>query len=282
VYSWCAFLPLQSGSLYLSTWALHLHKISYRLERPELSPRELAWHLTDAEGYFISESSAYRILKANDLVTSPVFEVVSAKDRFDHPTTRVNELWQIDFTQFKVVGWGWYYLCTVLDDYSRYIVAWRLAPTMTSADAQATLDIAVERPGVTRIQVEYRPRLLSDNGSAFIAEPLAKYLREYQIGHVRGAPYHPQTQGKIERYHRSMKSVVKLDTFYFPWELEHAIASFVDYYNHHRYHESLDNLIPADVFFGRREEVLNRRQQIKQQTLMARRQQYLSALFQAV
>ena len=256
--------------------------VQIALERPELSPRELAWHITDREGYFISESSTYRILKANDLVTSPVFEVVSAKDKFDNPTTRVNELWQTDFTQLKVVNWGWYYLCTVLDDYSRYIIAWRLAPTMTSEDAKATLDLAVERTGVTRIKVEHRPRLLSDNGSAFIAEPLAQYLQSKHLTHIRGAPYHPQTQGKIERYHRSMKSVVKLDTFYFPWELEQAIASFVDYYNQQRYHESLDNLTPADVFFGHREEVLNRRQHIKQQTLMARRQVNLSGIFQSV
>jgi putative transposase len=254
--------------------------VTIALQRPELSPRELAWHITDCEGYFISESSTYRILKACDLVTSPVFEVVSAKDRFENPTTRVNQLWQIDFTQLQVVGWGWYYLCTVLDDYSRYIVAWRLSPTMTSEDARATLELAVERTGVTAIKVELRPRLLSDNGSAFIAEPLAKYLASKHMSHIRGAPYDPQTQGKIERYHRSMKSVVKLDNFYFPWELEQAIASFVDYYNQQRYHEALDNLTPADVFFGRREEVLNRRQQIKQQTLAQRRQQNLSIVFQ--
>ena len=256
--------------------------VQIALERPELSPRELAWHITDAEGYFISESSTYRILKANDLVTSPVFEVVSAKDKFAHPTTRVNELWQTDFTQLKVVHWGWYYLCTVLDDYSRYIVAWRLAPTMTSADVKATLDQAVERTGVDHIKIEHRPRLLSDNGSAFVSDELAKYLAKYHLTQVHGAPYHPQTQGKIERYHRSMKSVVKLDTFYFPWELQQAIASFVAYYNQHRYHESLDNLTPSDVFFGHAQEVQTRREYIKQQTLITRRQQYLSSSVQVL
>ncbi len=256
--------------------------VQIALERPELSPRELAWHITDHEGYFISESSVYRILKACGLLTSPAFEIVSAKDKFDQPSTRVNELWQIDFTQLKVVNWGWYYLCTVLDDYSRYIVAWRLAPTMTSDDAKATLDSALAATGIEHIKIELRPRLLSDNGSAFIAEPLAQYLRKYKIQHIRGAPYHPQTQGKIERYHRSMKSIVKLDNFYFPWELEQAIANFVDYYNHHRYHESLDNLTPADVFSGRREEILRQRQAIKQHTLMQRRQIYLSGSLQTV
>lgn len=123
---------------------------------------------------------------------------------------------------------------------------------------------------------------MSDNGSAFIAEPLEKYLQDHHIQHVRGAPYHPQTQGKIERYHRSMKSVVKLENFYFPWELEQAIASFVEYYNHRRYHESLGNITPADVYFGRAQEVHLRREQIKQQTLIARRQQHLASIGQAV
>ena len=100
--------------------------VAIALERPEFTPRELAWHITDAHGLFISESSVYRILKAFDLVTSPAYMVLTAKDRFDQPTRRVNELWQTDFTYFKVVAWGWYYLLTVLDDYSRYIVSWKL------------------------------------------------------------------------------------------------------------------------------------------------------------
>ena len=195
---------------------------------------------------------------------------MSAKDAFDQPTKRVNEMWQTDFTQFKVVDWGWYYLCTVLDDYSRYILAWHLSPTMGSQDVEAALNIAVEKTGVAHIKVKHRPRLLSDNGSAFISEALAQYLKQYQMQHVRGAPYHPQTQGKIERYHRSMKSIVKLDNYYTPTALQHAIASFVDYYNTQRYHESLDNLTPADMYFGRREEVLSRRAQIKQLTLKQR------------
>jgi transposase len=91
------------------------HVVEVALDQPEQSSRELAWSITDHEGYFVSESSVYRILKANDLVTSPAFQVVSASDRFENPTTRVNEMWQTDFTQLKVVGWGWYYLCTVLD-----------------------------------------------------------------------------------------------------------------------------------------------------------------------
>ena len=244
------------------------------LEQPEKSPRELAWHLTDNEEYFISESSVYRILKSYDLVTSPVFQMITAGDRFETPTRRVNEMWQTDFTQFKVISWGWYYLCTILDDYSRYILSWRLSTNMAAGDVEETLQMALDKVEVTRVKVKHRPRLLSDNGPAFVSQALKEYLRRYRLTHIRGAPYHPMTQGKIERYHRSMKNVVKLQTFYFPWELEQTIKEFVVYYNNERYHESLDNLTPADVYFGRAQEVKTKREQIKQATLEMRRQQH--------
>lgn len=254
---------------------VRLQVVDLALERPDQSPRQLAWQFTDVEGYFISESSVYRILRSYDLITSPAFNLVKASDKFEHPTKRVNELWQTDFTQFKVMGWGWYYLCTVLDDFSRYIIAWRLAPTMAATDVQDTLLLALDFTGVEQVNVKYRPRLLSDNGPAFISEALETFLKPYEIDQVHGRPHHPQTQGKIERYHRSMKSIVKLDTYFFPSLLEQAIADFVVYYNYERYHESLDNVTPADVFFGRSEEVLSQREIVKQQTLLERRRMNL-------
>jgi putative transposase len=257
--------------------AVRKHVVDVALERPDQSPRQLAWHITDTEGYFISETSVYRILKSYDLITSPAFDIVKASDTFKNPTKRVNEMWQTDFTQFKVIGWGWYYLCTVLDDYSRYIIAWRLAPTMAATDVQQTLQLALDLTGVEHVQVSHRPRLLSDNGPAFIADALKEYLRPYDIKQIHGRAHHPQTQGKIERYHRSMKSIVKLTTFFFPWELEQAIADFVAYYNYQRYHESLDNVTPAAVYFGRQAEVLTQREVIKQQTLLERRRVNLRA-----
>jgi len=245
------------------------------LEHPELSPRELAWHITDQHEYFISESSVYRLLKQYDLITSPAYILLQAGDKFHTPTRRINELWQTDFTYFKLVGWGWYFLSTVLDDYSRYIISWKLTTTMSADDVKLTLDDAIEQTGVAQVMVKHRPRLLSDNGPCYLSKELREYLDEQKIEHTRGAPYHPQTQGKIERYHRSMKNVVKLENYYYPWELEKAIRQFVDYYNHQRYHESLDNVTPADMFYGRYEEIMGRRQLIKQQTLQRRKEENL-------
>jgi len=247
------------------------------LEQPELSPRELSWHIVDTQDYFISESSVYRILKSFDLVTSPAFTLISASDKFKHPTKRVNELWQTDFTQFKVVGWGWYYLSTVLDDYSRYIIAWKLTTGMAATDVQDTLNLALAATGVTQVQVRHRPRLLSDNGPAYVSEQLASFLKQYDITHIHGKPFHPQTQGKIERYHRSLKSLLCLENFYFPWQLEQTIAAFIDHYNNHRYHEALDNVTPADMYFGRSTQILDHRAALKRRTLALRRAQYLLA-----
>ena len=245
--------------------------VDLALAEPEKSPREIAWQFTDHQGYYISESSVYRILKERNLIRRVVYQMVSASDKFENPTKRVNEMWQIDFTYFKITGWGWYYLCTVLDDYSRYILAWRLAPTMTAADAQATLDQAIAKTGLTHIKVRYRPRLLSDNGPSFLADDFKTYLKRYHVKHIRSAPYHPMTQGKIERYHRSMKNVVKLDNYFFPWHLQKAIGGYNRYYNEERYHESLGNVTPADVYYGRAKEIQSRREQIKQKTMRERR-----------
>jgi transposase InsO family protein len=247
------------------------------LERTDLSPRELACRYTDERRYFVSESSVYRILKAADLITSPAYVLMSASDVFQHPTRRVHEMWQTDFTYFRIVHWGWYYLSTVLDDFSRYIIAWKLSSTMGSSDVTETLDRALAVTGVDPIRVKHRPRLLSDNGPAYVSSELREYLGDRGMAHTRGAPYPPQTQGKIERYHRSMKNVVKLQHYYFPGDLETAIGDFVAYYNNERYHEALDNVTPADVYFGRQHEVLTKRSKIKRLTMQRRKKDYLAS-----
>ncbi len=250
--------------------------VAIALKHPEMSPRELACYITDKRKYYLSESTVYRILKAHDLVTSPVYTVVTALDTFPHPTRAPNQLWQTDFTYFKVVHWGWYYLCTILDDYSRYILAWRLCSGMATDDVKQTLEDAIRFTGIGNPKVLHRPRLLSDNGPCYISKALGSYLEQEGIGHTRGKPYHPMTQGKIERYHRSMKNILLLENYYSPSELQYHIEIFVHYYNNYRYHEALNNVTPADVYYGRDCEILTRREQIKKKTLLLRRRQNCS------
>ena len=256
--------------------AVRKQVLEMALERTDLAPRELACRYTDEERYFVSESSVYRILKEADLITSPAYVLMSASDTFKNPTTRVHEMWQTDFTYFRIIGWGWYYLSTVLDDFSRYILAWKLSPTMGATDVIETLDQALAITGVDPVRVRHRPRLLSDNGPAYLSGELREYLGERRMTHTRGAPYHPQTQGKIERYHRTMKNVVKLQHYYFPWELEAALRDFVAYYNNERFHESLNNVTPADVYLGRQYAVLTERAKIKRLTMQRRKKESLA------
>ena len=137
-----------------------------------------------------------------------------------------------------------------------------------------TLDMALEASGCANATVATKPRLLSDNGSSYIAGDLAKYIDDKGMEHIRGAPFHPQTQGKIERWHQTMKNRVLLENYYLPGDLERQIGAFVDYYNNQRYHESLSNVTPADVYFGRDKAILRERKRIKKQTIRQRRLQH--------
>ena len=168
----------------------------------------------------MSEASVYRLLKAHDLITSPAFIVVKAADEFKNKTTAPNELWQTDFTYLKVIGWGWFYLSTILDDYSRYVIAWKLCTTMLASDVTDTLELALQASGCNQASVRHRPRLLSDNGSSYIAGELADWLDDKGMDHVRGAPYHPQTQGKIERWHQTLKNRILLENYFLPGDLQ--------------------------------------------------------------
>jgi len=245
--------------------------VDLALEEPDLSPRELAVRFTDSKRYFVSEASVYRLLKAHDLITSPAFVVIKAADEFKDKTTAPNQLWQTDFTYFKVIGWGWLYLSTILDDYSRYIIAWKLCTTMKAGDVTETLELALEASGCDGAEVIHKPRLLSDNGSSYISGDLADWLDDQGMGHVRGAPHHPQTQGKIERWHQTLKNRVLLENYYLPGDLENQIEAFVDYYNNRRYHESIGNVTPADVYFGCDTAIIERRKKIKKRTMQKRR-----------
>ena len=248
--------------------------VKLALEIPELSPRELAVRFSDTERYFVSEASVYRILKAHDLITSPAFIVIKAASEFKDKTTAINQLWQTDFTYLKVIGWGWFYLSTILDDYSRYIIAWKLCTNMKTEDVTDTLELALQASGCDQVHVVHKPRLLSDNGSSYVSGELAEWLGDKGMDHVRGAPYHPQTQGKIERWHQTLKNRILLENYFYPADLQNQIEAFVEHYNHQRYHESIQNLTPADVYFGRGQAILNQRERIKRKTMQTRRLQH--------
>ena len=246
--------------------------VDLALDAPELSPRELATRGTDKESYFVSEASVFRLLKAHDLITSPL-RGDEGGGKFKDKTTAPNQLWQTDFTYLKVIGWGWFYLSTILDDFSRYIIAWKLCTTMKTEDVTNTLELALTASGCDKARVVHKPRLLSDNGPATSPANWQSGSTS-RIWRMFVARQSSSDQGKIERWHQTLKNRILLENYYLPGDLDACIGSFVDYYNHRRYHESLKNLTPADVYFGRGQTILMKRERIKRDTIQNRRLQH--------
>jgi transposase InsO family protein len=239
-------------------------------EYPELSSRQLSVWITDREGFAVSESTVYRILRREGLVKRQEMQLVAAKE-YHTKTTRPHQMWATDASYFRVAGWGYYYLVTVMDDYSRFILAWKLQKDMSANSLIEVVQEAVDATGMTEVPIEDRTRLLSDNGAGYVSRAFRDYLHLVGIGHILAAPYHPQTNGKVERYQQSLKREVNQLPYELPSQLERAIADFVDYYNHRRYHKALGNVTPADVLYGRRVEILQRRKEVQIQTINRRR-----------
>jgi putative transposase len=239
-------------------------------EFPDLSSRQLSAWITDNEGFAVSEATVYRILRREGLVKRQEIEPMAAKE-YHTKTTRPHQMWATDASYFKVAGWGYYYLITVMDDYSRFILAWDLKKDMSANSLIGVVQEAVDATGMTGVPIENRTRLLSDNGAGYISRAFRDYLRLVGIHHILAAPFHPQTNGKVERYQQSLKRVVNQLPYELPSQLEKAIADFVDYYNHRRYHKALGNVTPTDVLYGRREQILKRREEVRIKTLQKRR-----------
>ena len=158
-----------------------------------------------------------------------------------------------------------------MDDYSRFILAWELKSNMAADSLIDVVQKAVDATGMTDVPVEDRTMLLSDNGAGYISRQFGEYLGLVGIRHILASPYHPQTNGKIERYHRTLKGELSLMPYEMPGELEEAIRAFIDYYNYQRYHEGLGDVTPYDVYTGRHIEIMKKRKEAKNRTLQARR-----------
>jgi putative transposase len=238
---------------------------------PELSARQLALKLADSEGWYVSESTVFRILKREGLIKPAEIIGFKAGKEYHRKTKRPNELWATDCAHLKVIDWGWYYLVTVMDDYSRFILAWELKSNMAATSLIDVVQKAVDFTGMTDVSVKDRTVLLSDNGAGYLSWQFGEYLRLVGMRHILASPYHPQTNGKIERYHRTIKGEIKLVPYEMPSELTGAIKAFIEYYNYRRYHEGLGDVTPYDVYTGRHPETIQRRKEAKGRTLQARK-----------
>ncbi len=239
---------------------------------PELSSRLLAVKITDEEEFSISESTVYRILKENNLIAPrPLAEMPAAKE-WRHKTTKPDEIWQSDATNIFIVGWGYYKLIPVEDDYSRKIIGYDVRPDETAFSFSDVVEIAIEnaRREGHLIEKGNMPHLYTDNGPGFTSIIMDNYLATRGIKHIFGTPYHPQGRGKIERFNRRIKDKLCLVVYCSPDELRRAVDEAIPAYNATP-HESLDNVSPNDVYAGRKEEILLRRKEKKQLTLERRK-----------
>ncbi len=250
--------------------------LAYADEYTDLSSRELACKLTDEAGFSVSESTVYRVLKRHHLIAPAPVVSVKAGPEFTHKTRRGHELWQTDLTYFFIPGWGWYYVGGLLDDYSRYLINYRVVRDMTGPTLTDLVQEAVEITGMADVPVEHKTALLSDNGSGYISKPFNEYLEQQAIKHIFAAPLHPQTCGKFERLNRTAKARIQVVIYTSPGELEAAVADFQQWYNYERYHQALGNLRPADVYNGLERAIRSRRKRLKERTLAARRQYNLT------
>jgi putative transposase len=239
---------------------------------PELSSRLLSVKITDEEDFSVSEPTVYRILKCEGLISpKPLPEMPAAKE-WRHKTTRPDEIWQTDATNLFVVGWGYYKLIPVEDDYSRKIIGYDLKSDETAFSLSDVVELAIE--GAKKdghiVNRNNMPCLYTDNGSGFASKVMSDYLYSHGIYHIFATPYHPQGRGKIERFNRRIKEKLCLVVYCSPDELKKAIDEAISTYNNTP-HESLDNVSPSNVYAGQKEVILQKRKKKKRLTLERRK-----------
>jgi transposase InsO family protein len=226
--------------------------IDFHDQNPLEGYRRLTFMMLDADVVAVSASSVYRVLKGAGLLAGRT-GVPSCKGRgFDQPIMP-HEHWHVDVSYVNICG-TFYYLFSILDGCSRYIVHWEIRQSMTELDVETILQRARERfPGA-------RPRIISDNGPQFVAKDFKQFIRMCGMTHVRTSPYYPQSNGKLERYHRSIKSeCIRPGT---PLSLDEALRlvnQFVDHYNHKRLHSAIGYITPGDRLAGRDQQIFDER-----------------------
>lgn len=228
--------------------------IDYYYANPLEGYRRLCYMMMDADIVAVSPSSVYRVLNRNGLLNRWNSKPSKKGTGFVQPL-KAHEHWHIDISYINICG-TFYYLCSILDGFSRYIVHWEIRESMKESDVEIILQRAREKfPDAT-------PRIISDNGPQFIARDFKDFIRICGMTHVKTSPYYPQSNGKLERYHRTIKSdCIRVST---PLSLEDAqrvVSDFVAHYNKKRLHSSIDYVTPLDKLEGRAEIILSAREE---------------------
>ena len=254
-----------------SSWLLAGEKqaiIDYHRLHPEEGYRRLTYMMLDEDIVAVSPSSVYRVLRAGGWLAGASKTPSRKGQGFEQPLAP-HQHWHVDISYINICG-TFYYLCALLDGYSRYVVHWELREQMTTAEVQIIVQRAREGfPGVT-------PRVISDNGPQFIAKDFKEFVRFCGMTHVRTSPFYPQSNGKIERWHQSLKKeAIRPKTPTSLAEARQVVATFVEHYNHQRLHSAIGYIAPADRLHGRDTVIFQER---KQKLAEARRRRAHRAL----
>jgi transposase InsO family protein len=238
--------------------------ITYYADHRQSGYRRLTYMMLDENVVAVSPSSVYRVLSTAGLLRASTTEPSQKGQGFDQPQ-RPHQQWHIDITYINICG-TFYYLCTILDGYSRYIVHWEIRAAMTAADVETVLQRAREKfPQAT-------PRIISDNGPQFIARDFKQFIRICGMQHVRTSPYYPQSNGKIERWHQTLKQeCIRPGTPLSPTDAKQLVTAFVQQYNDHRLHSAIGYITPTDKLNQRETKIFDQRRQKLAQAREARK-----------
>lgn len=239
--------------------------VDFHLKNPLEGYRRLTFMMLDADVVAVSPSSVWRVLGQAGLLKKWNGKESRKGTGFEQPL-KPQQHWHIDVSYINICG-TFYYLCSVLDGFSRFIVHWDLRESMTEADIEIILQSAKEK------YPEAKPRIISDNGPQFIARDFKEFIRISGMTHVRTSPYYPQSNGKLERWHQSIKrECIRPGTPLSPEDARRLIASYVDHYNTVRLHSAIGFVTPNDMLAGRQVEIHAARDRKLEQ---ARRQRQL-------
>ena len=228
--------------------------VSYYAKHPDEGYRRLAYMMLDKNIAAASPSSVYRVLKTAGKLRKWAKKPSKKGTGFKQPS-KAHEHWHIDISYINIAG-TFYYLCSVLDGYSRAILHWEIREQMTEADVEIILLRAKE------LFPETKPRIISDNGPQFIARAFKEFIRISGMTHVRTSPYYPQSNGKIERWHGSLKrECIRPKTPLNLADARQVVGTYVRYYNQHRLHSAIGYISPIDKLEGREETIFAERKE---------------------
>lgn len=222
--------------------------INYYLDHPLEGYRRLTYMMMDDDIVAVSPSSVYRVLSNAGILSKWNRKPSKKGDGFEQPL-KPHEHWHIDISYINISG-TFYYMCSVLDGFSRYIVHWDIRPSMTEAEVEIILQRALEK------FPDARPRIISDNGPQFISKDFKEFVRISGMTHVRTSPYYPQSNGKLERYHKTIKGTcIRVHTPLSLDDVYRLVTDFVEHYNNKRLHSAIGYITPTDKLAGRTEAI---------------------------